>query len=82
LIPEDIEQTALAINGKKNKIHKKDWIALATHMGLKEIFVENMIKKYKRSIPKMFKLIDNSFLTLENKERLKEIMNKNLSQLD
>ncbi|MBT4789927.1 MAG: type II toxin-antitoxin system HipA family toxin [Halobacteriovoraceae bacterium] len=81
LLPEDIEQTALAINGKKNKLKKDDWISLALNMGLKESYVDVTIKRYKKFFPKMFSLIEKSFLTDENKELLKNLMRENLDQV-
>ncbi len=81
LVPEDKEEVALSINGKKNKLKYEDWYALALNMGLGEKHFDVTIARYNRFLPKMFKLIDKSFLTNENKELLKDIMKSNLAKV-
>lgn len=81
LFSEDLEETALAINGKKKKLKKSDWTALALNMGLKQNHMDITIKRYEKFFPKMFKLIDNSFLPDEKKELLKDLMRTNLDQV-
>ena len=36
LLPEDKEEVALTLNGKKAKINKKDWFLLAENIGITE----------------------------------------------
>ena len=79
LVPEDNEQTALSINGKKNRLKYKDWHALALNIGLSENHIDNTLAGYRKFYPKMFKLIDRSFLTKDNQDLLKEIMQNNLA---
>lgn len=81
LIPEDIEETALAINGKKNKIKRTDWEELAINLSLDPDYFERALQKISKQIPKMLKLIEISYLTKKNKESLTKMIEKNLSTL-
>lgn len=45
ILPADIEQTALALNGKKRNIRKKDFYAFAYKCGIPKISAEKMINK-------------------------------------
>jgi serine/threonine-protein kinase HipA len=81
LVPEDLEQTALAINGKKNKLNKNDWVSLSQNMGLSEGYFEKVLKKYKAHIPKMLELIKISFLTDANKEALSQMIVDNYEKV-
>ena len=81
LVPEDKEQTALSINGKKNKLNYHDWNELALKMGLGDKHLDITISRYKKFYKKMFPLIDKSFLSEENKNLLKKIMLDNLESI-
>lgn len=45
ILPADIEQTALTLNGKKRNIRKKDFYAFAYKCGIQKISAEKMINK-------------------------------------
>ncbi len=45
ILPADIEQTALTLNGKKRNIRKKDFYAFAYKCGITKISAEKMINK-------------------------------------
>lgn len=45
ILPADIEQTALTLNGKKRNIRKKDFYAFAYKCGISKNSAEKMIKK-------------------------------------
>lgn len=45
ILPADIEQTALTLNGKKRNIRKKDFYIFADKCGIPKISAEKMIKK-------------------------------------
>lgn len=74
IMPEDKEQMALTLNGKKSNLKKNDFIALASNLEIREKVAYGMIKqmlKYK----KIFKdVIDISYVSDEMKERLKDII--------
>ena len=45
ILPADIEQTALTLNGKKRNIRKKDFYAFAYKCGISKNSAEKMINK-------------------------------------
>lgn len=81
LVPEDEEDVALALNGKRNKIKQIDWVQFAENIGLSERYAISTIKKYQRYLPKMIKLIKSSFLTSENQESLQRLMEEKLDRV-
>lgn len=76
LIPEE-EDTALTLNGKKNNIQKPDFIKFAKYLKIPEKAINLFIDK-KAEIQK---IIDNSYLDRQEKERFKEIVNEKYSRL-
>lgn len=81
VMPEDPEELALALNGKKNKIKKADFVTAMQSAGLEEKIIENLIGKFKKVSPKWIDFIDISFVREETKERYKELIGHRLSML-
>jgi serine/threonine-protein kinase HipA len=65
----DPEQMALHMNGKKNKIRKNDFIALANNIQLAPTITEKIFTKYSSLIEKFEQFISSSFLSSELKEQ-------------
>ena len=61
-MPEDPEELALTLNGKKRKLRKADFIKSITASGVDEKVIDNMARRFGRVLPKWFELIDRSFL--------------------
>ena len=74
IMPEDKEQFALTINGKKRNIHKKEFKILAEVCGIPEKAAEHMLKKIGTLKGKMQQLVDESYLTETEKEKVKNLM--------
>ena len=62
VMPEDTEELALTLNGKKRKLRRSDFIKSITASGVDEKVIDNMAKKFGKALPKWFELIDRSFL--------------------
>lgn len=62
VMPEDPEELALTLNGKKRKLRKADFIKSITASGVDEKVIDNMARRFGRVLPKWFELIDRSFL--------------------
>lgn len=62
VMPEDPEELALTLNGKKRKLRKADFIKSITALGVDEKVIDNMARRFGRVLPKWFELIDRSFL--------------------
>lgn len=81
IMPEDKEQIALTINGKKRNIHKKEFKMLAEGCGIPEKAAENMIKKLCALKEKMLQLVDESYLTEQEKKKVKSLITERIGIL-
>jgi serine/threonine-protein kinase HipA len=81
VILEDKEETALTINGKKSKLQKKDFDALALSLQIKSKALEKIYSKFKKVLPAWKELIIKSFLSNSSQTKyinLIETKHKNL----
>lgn len=74
VMPEDTEELALTLNGKKRKIKKADFLKAMKASGLNDKVIENIAKKFRRSIVKWLNLIEASFLTDNTKKKYKRLI--------
>ena len=81
IMPEDKEQLALTINGKKRNIHKKEFRILAESCGIPLNSAERMMKKVCSLKTKLFTQIEESYLSAEQKEQIEELISKRLDIL-
>ncbi|EOR96533.1 HIPA potein [Arcticibacter svalbardensis MN12-7] len=73
--PQDDEELALTINGKKKRIRLSDFDVLARSMNIPEMAVRNTYNKFASGNKEVGNLIAASFLSPEKKERYLEIWN-------
>ena len=69
IIPEDNEQLALTLNGKKKNIRKKDFFIFAGTIGLQDRATEKIIKRICTLQDKFLMQCDASYLTTEKKNK-------------
>ena len=81
MIPEDEEEMALTLNGKKRKIKKDDFIIAMKSSGLDDKVINNIFRKFLKVEEKWFEFIDISFLPVEMKKKYKELIKENLRKL-
>jgi len=67
VIKNEPEQMALTINGRRNKISKKDFVVLAIKLLITEKQVENSIYLFSKKLESAIWWIENSFLPEEQK---------------
>jgi serine/threonine-protein kinase HipA len=77
-LPEDKEETALTIGGKKSRLTKMDFINLGLKFGMSERQIENVFKRFVKLEKKIMELIDTSFLNEENKTIYENLVNNKL----
>jgi len=77
-LPEDKEETALTIGGKKSRLTKSDFIILGVKFGLSEKQIENVFQRFKKAEKKLLLLIDQSFLSEANKIKYKDLLTQRL----
>lgn len=61
-MPEDDEDLALTLNGKKKRIKREDFEKAMRDSGLEDKTVANLFKRFSNAIPKWHELITESFL--------------------
>ena len=71
IMPEDKEQMALTINGKKRNIHKKEFKILAEVCDIPANAAEKMIEKLCALENKMLLLVDESYLPQAQRDELR-----------
>lgn len=81
VIPEDKEELALNLNGKKRKLSKEDFILAMKASGMDEKVISNIFKKFLKSKTLWDNFIDKSFLPEKMKEGLKLIVETQLIKL-
>ena len=81
IFPEDTEELALTLDGRKNKIGRDNFVRAMESSGLESKVIENIIKKFIDAAPKWYDFIDISFLSQELKEKYKEEIAGNLAKL-
>lgn len=79
--PEDDEELALTLNGRKKKLKKDDFMKAASSLGIDSVVVERLIKKYRNLLPKFQVIIRNSFLTDDLKEKYNALLNERIARL-
>lgn len=64
-LPEDDEELALTLNGKKKRIKREDFEKAMRDSGVTDKSINNIFKKFSKALPKWHALIDESFLPAE-----------------
>lgn len=81
IMPEDKEQFALPMNGKKTNIRRKDFLVFADGCGITKSSAEKMIERLIFMTSEFIKMCDDSFIPKDMKESLKELINARVSVL-
>lgn len=74
--PEDTEELALTLGGKKNKLRKEHFVKLALDLGLNTKQIDGVFKRFYEKKEVMIKMIQNSFLSEIMKVKYLEIFQK------
>lgn len=74
VMPEDTEELALTLNGKKRKIGRSDFEKSITASGVSSKVIDNIARKFRRSIIRWMELIDASFLPEDMKKTYKRLV--------
>jgi len=75
LMPEDDEELALTLNGKKKKLKKQDFDTAMLNAGIPEKAVDNLWRRINKGMQEWADLIGNSFLSLNQKTAFIELIN-------
>lgn len=81
LNPDDTEELALTLSGKRKKLKRALFIQFAEELGLTDKQIKGVFKRFERNIPTAMKLIDRSFLSEEMRNAYKEVFELRYSQI-
>lgn len=82
VMPEDDEELALTLNGKKKKIKRSDFEKAMRDSGMEEKAIANLFKKFSKALPKWDEIISMSFLPTAQQEELKNLIGRMASRLN
>lgn len=75
VLPEDDEELALTLNGKKKRIKRADFEKAMRDSEMDEKAITNLFNRFSKAIPKWHELIDMSFLPAELQETYHDKIN-------
>lgn len=81
VMPEDTEELALTLNGKKHKLRRSDFEKAILASGVSTKVIDNIEKKFRRTIIKWLDIIDDSFLPHTMKRQYKRLILNRLLRL-
>lgn len=81
VIKDETEQMSLNLNGKKNKISRKDFDALGLNLQLTEKQMQNCYHLFIDGLERLHWWIDHSFLPTEHKNDFKKMVSKRIALL-
>ena len=79
--PEDKDELALALSGKKTNLRLTDFLNAAKTMGLEENVVQRLVAGLHKALPKWQQLIKESFLNKEEKQAYEGLVVARLNRL-
>ena len=82
LLPQDKEDTALTIGGKKSNFKKPWFDNLGVSLGLNRKQVQSIYNRFSKWLPDAIALIDRSFLNEEHKMSYKELIKNRVEFLN
>ncbi|MCB1052093.1 MAG: HipA domain-containing protein [Acidobacteria bacterium] len=81
LLPDDREECALPLRGKKSRLNRNDFFDFGRQFGLTDTSMKRVLNRWVPSVSSLFELIQNSFLSPELKGQLAELIMARLDRL-
>ncbi len=81
LNPDDKEELALTLVGKKTKLKQEHFVQFGKGLGLSDKQIRGVFKRFKKNTPKAIEWIDRSFLSSDMINAYKEVLEKRYKQL-
>lgn len=80
-MPEDEEELALTLNGKKKKIKREDFEKAMRDNGMDDKAITNLFNKFEKALPKWYSVIKESFLPTEQQTKYRELIERMSARL-
>ena len=81
ILPEDTEEAALTLNGKKSNLTRNDFLALANNIKLSEKAAKNMMALVASKVDGAIDLCHHSYLDQDLKDTLIDLMRKRAERI-
>jgi serine/threonine-protein kinase HipA len=81
LLPEDTEESALTIQGRKKRLTRRDFIALGNALGLTDRQIANALRRFEKGLSAAISLISAGFCSEEMKARYQELVEQRWERL-
>ena len=81
ILPEDTEELALTLGGKKRKLTRQSFETFGRNMGINDKQINGVFQRFLKNKPKALRLIEHSFLSEEMQNRYIELLNKRYNTL-
>ncbi|MBD5228093.1 MAG: HipA domain-containing protein [Bacteroidales bacterium] len=82
VMPEDDEELALTLNGKKKKIKREDFEKAMRDSGMDEKAIANVFAKFSKALPKWSEVIEDSFLPVKKRTELQALINRMANRIN
>ena len=82
IMPEDTEEMALTLNGKKRKLKRKDFIAFAETLKLSSSHADNLIDFLTGKKRLLLEMVEESKLPEDMKETFASLITSRISSLE
>lgn len=76
ILPEDTEELALTLGGKKKKLTRKSFETYGKNLGLNDKQIDGVFKRFQKNKSKALWLIEHSFLSKEMQNKYIAFLNK------
>jgi serine/threonine-protein kinase HipA len=81
LLPEDTEESALTIQGRKKRLTRRDFLALGNALGLTGRQIANALRRFEKGLSAAIPLISAGFCSEEMKARYQELVERRWERL-
>jgi serine/threonine-protein kinase HipA len=81
LLPEDTEESALTIHGRKKRLTRRDFLALGNALGLTERQIANALRRFEKGLSAAIPLISAGFCSEEMKARYQDLLERRWERL-
>ena len=81
LLPSDMEELALSLNGKKSRFVSADWTAYAAYVGLIDKQQANIHQQFIKRLPVALQWIKDSFLSPEQQHAFAQLLQERAGRL-
>jgi serine/threonine-protein kinase HipA len=82
VIPEDKDELALTVNGKKRNHRKKDFHELSKQLALSDTVANNFLEDFSAALPRAMDFIIKSFLPGTQREEYARVIRERASRID